>query len=541
MAKGTVIDARPAQRGRLVVGNISKGQGFQGMRTVQFNGVGEQLVENMYIDSAVYRKMEGNSVLVDTGVDTDIMDIFHYKNDTQNQLVFTYKDGSNYKLRAYNLGDGTISTPTGGAGDVAFTSSDFSFVQLGLFGYIANDSATTQLYKWDGTQLVVVTNAPTNIIFLTKEGRRLVAGREGFVEFSSRITTDASITNWTGGTGLNAASVYNVANAGLPKAAVPAQGYTVLFWEYGAELHRTEPNNAGDNLSGETRVGGFNYSGAGVDNDKKVVSTPNNIYFVNEEGVWEMSPFSGGAKNLIENSGAMQRYWDGLDTTDSVIEYYPDKQFVCVHIREQGEGTNDRILIVDVGKDSRPMYFKTKSAGSTLGLVDRELYMGGTKGKIYKLFDSTTFLDGNDGDTKCRVITEWNTVTNSHSYKSFRRASIFANLHPDSSFTINVFQDGFIDVETTSETYQTADVTNDSSVVGQIGKYVVGIGRPNTLDNTDVVKRKRFLSRFITYSMEIVEESNEDFRINSFTLDYAQRGTDVVDGAMANQLFALSA
>lgn len=369
----------------------------------------------------------------------------------------------------------------------------------------------------------------------------MVAGHEGLVEFSTRIVTTPTITNWTAGTDLNTNSAYNVGNVGFPRGSAEVQGYTVLFWENGAELHRTEPNNAGDALSGETRVEGFNFSGRGIDDPRKVVSTPRNVYFVNQDGVWEMNPYNGSAINLLEEAGAAQRYFDTFDITDAKISYVAGREFIVVHTREIGEATNNILMCFDVSKKIRPVYIKTRVIGSSLGIKDNELYCGGTSGKIFQIFDETTYLDGFDAPTKARIITEWNAITNAHSFKSFNRASVFASLSPNSSMNFTVYQDGFIDTESQSESYSTEDASNTSSVIGQMGQYIMGLASPDTTNNTDIVKRTRFLSRFITYCFEIEEESDEAFEINSFTLNYKTRGTDVFDSVLANQLFTISA
>ena len=102
---------KSAKISRRVRGELAGGQKFKGMITLPFTGSGEQLVENMYIDTGKYLKMTGNSVWKDLSLNVPVDNIFEYQTPSgEYQTIVTYYDGSNYKVKAIES-DGTVITP----------------------------------------------------------------------------------------------------------------------------------------------------------------------------------------------------------------------------------------------------------------------------------------------------------------------------------------------------------------------------------------------------------------------------------------------
>jgi len=528
-----IASATRNSRGRDITGSLGGGTPFSGMSTVEDVGIGEQVVENLRISSSRYTKMFGDSLFKDLGNGAQILNIFEFKkSDGSFQICVTFAEGAFFRFRAIES-DGTVITPTV---DVDFTSDTFDFVQLGAFGYLSNNSATTQLYSWDGAALTAIANAPANIEFLSLIGRRLVAGANDLFDFSARLVLSPVLTDWNA-VGLDGNSVYNAGNVGKPTAAVAAQGQTVAFWIDGSEMHGIFPNNAGDNLSGETKVPGYN-SQKGAVNKKRVVSTPNNIYVVDSEGLWEINPFSGVSINLVANAGKLEKYWETFDFTDSQIIYSPKEEMVLISIREQGEGTNSKLVCYDL--DNKAFYIKTRVFAFSLGVIDNQVYAGDYVGRLFKVFDETTFSDNSGMDIKCRLITEWSGITSPVFFKSFVKAGFFGNVSPDSSLVFNLFEEGDVRTSVVSRTFNAADISDTSSVIELMGKYEMSIAKADELSNSKVIRRTRFINRFITYCVEITEESSENFKINSIYLGYSTRNKDVFQSLLSDELFTLS-
>jgi len=474
--------------------------------------------------------MTGNTVLQDVGATP--LEIFDYKKaDSAHQELYLIKDGDFWKIRARD--NGTILTPTGGDNDVEFTSSRISYEQIGDFGFIGCDSATTILYRWDGTKLDTVINTDPNIIGLSSDGRRLAAIWRDKAEFS----TDGVITslNWRSGTNINRFGDYNISVR--PTAIVKAGTGVIIFGDVGAEAHFVRPNNASDNVSSQTRIENFSYRGSGVKKQDSAVSGETYVYFYNNEGVSRMNPYDGTVESLTEQKGAIERYWHELvDITSSKLKYSRKESAVVLSVAEIG-GSNDKLLCYYEETDS--FHFKSRVYSQGLGDVDGQLLSGeGTN--LVKIFDDQTYTDKDDQKMKARVIVEWNAVGDPFKVKRFLSAHYMAKLSPLATFMANVYVNGYLEPVATN-TFKTTDVVSNSGVVEMIGTYVLAKGGAELNDNSLQIDRVRQLNKLTIYCTEIIEESVDAFELVSIAAQTSSYGTENITLTQADLLFPFSA
>ena len=164
-----------------------------GLRSSEYQGVGAALAENCYLKDGRIKKLKGQEVWKDTSTPAEIVWMGQYeKSDGTFQVLYAYLSGSIYLLKAVNE-DLSITTPTGGAGDVNFTSSNFDIVQIGTTAYISNESATTPMYSWNGTALTAISNAPLSPKYLLRDGNRLA---------TNKVFSGETLSDWTAGAGV---------------------------------------------------------------------------------------------------------------------------------------------------------------------------------------------------------------------------------------------------------------------------------------------------------------------------------------------------
>ena len=501
------------------------------LRSQEFQGVGACLAENTYIQDGKLRKTRGQSVFKDTTTPAEILWMGEYeKSDGTFQILYAYLSGSIYLLRAIEE-NGTITTPTGGAGDVNFTSSNFDIAQLNTIGYVSNESATTPLYSWNGTLLTAISNAPASPKYVLVDGNRLCINKV----FSGAIT--GTLTDFTAGTG--AADNGDYAARGNPVGGVEAGGGVILMSKMGAELHKVIPNNASDDVSAKTKIQGFNYTGLGIQNTHQIVAGKNFVYFFNSDGIFEMNPFDGTVLNLTD-TGNIERRWKELNRTNAFIEYDSKNDRVVVVAKQRGQ--NDTIIIVDTRIEQRPISYATAGFFSSIANVNNQLYGGSSHdARVMKIFD--TFTDRDGGKLQFRYIIEWDALTNAMLEKRLRQFSIFANLNHESSFEAKLYKDGSHEPIATQTFTTTAslDSAKVGSVLGAYGKYVfnLGGGRDSaTADlNTDKMQKEKYNTKCSTYTLEIVENSFYDFQVYDILAEYKTRGKITHSLSMANSLF----
>jgi hypothetical protein len=121
----------------------------RGMNSDPFTGQGFQVSQGVKRNNGRMEKLPGDTLAHDFGDSVSIVAIYAYeKSDGTFQVLNFINDGTTVKLRAQEA-DGTITTPTGGLGDVDFGSDNIQYEQISLTGYISSFTKPFR-YLWDG-------------------------------------------------------------------------------------------------------------------------------------------------------------------------------------------------------------------------------------------------------------------------------------------------------------------------------------------------------------------------------------------------------
>lgn len=508
---------------------LGKKEAWNSLLTIPFFGKGEQVVENMQIESGYYKKMFGNSLFGTATVSgvtiQDILYTWEYdKGDgTYQILVIVKTDTAKWKLRAITQ-NGTVVVPGGGVGDLEFTNGQFGYVQHGLFGYICCKSATNNLYSWDGTELTAVSNSIASPEFIFKNGGRIAVVAAGVAYFSSRVW--GKITNFkVTATGVDMWGNYTVTNSGAMRGAIDANAGAIIFFEKGAELHNVYPNNNGDGILGETKTQGWNYGGRGPTNQQNITKSKNFVYITNEEGLIQIDPLSGQSVNLIINGGQIERLWKTIDYSGIAISYCPKQEMILIATRSDGEASND--FLICYHEPYKKFYTKTNVYAKSMGVINGDVYYGEQGGaRIFKLFDKSTYEDGLGDTPIAKIRKEWDSFGAPEYEKRIQRVSAFLNINPASEAEIDIYKDNSTTaIKTFSVT--SADLGSSDTSVKEWGDFISGVGgsETTTAENENVQKSLFFPGAFGTLSFEITENSTYDFRIYSFMVQYTVTGT----------------
>ena len=101
--------------------------------------------------------------------------------------------------------------------------------------------------------------------------------------------------------------------------------YNPYHWETGTWTYRPQ-----------TKVIGWN-CGVGFTKSEHVTKSDNFIYGVRDSGIFKIDPYSGKSVNIVENSGAIARYWETLDSFYSTSDLHAGrKNGVYFNKREGG-------------------------------------------------------------------------------------------------------------------------------------------------------------------------------------------------------------
>ena len=498
------------------------------LRSSEYEGKGAALAENCYIDDARLKKLKGQEAWKDTVDPTQIAWMGEYKkSDGTYQTLYAYLSGSIYLLKAVD-DDGTILTPTGGAGDVNFTSILFDIEQIGDTGYIINDSATTPMYSWDGAALTAITNAPTNPKYLLRDGNRLA---------TNKVFSGEELPDFTEGAGVQADGDYAMSLE--PTGGVKAGAGIIVFGRSGAEAHKVIPNSASDDVSAKTKIETFSYTGEGIENTHQCVAGKNFVYFFNANGIQEMNPYTGETKNLTD-VGNIARRWATYNLSSAFIDYDSKNERIVVVVKTAGQ--NDTMIVVDIKWKERPISISTGTYFTSSANVNGQLYGGSSQdGKILKVFESYSNRDAEK--LQFRYIIEWDALTNAMLEKRLKRFSIFANLNPQSSFTARLYKNG--SQEPIKETTFTASSSLETGSLGTTispwNKYVFNLGGGRDVASasttTDKIKRVNKTAKVSTYALEIIENSFYEFSIYDILVEYKASGRLAVDSVLPNSLF----
>ena len=495
-----------------------------GMRGQLFAGVGANYQLNMATSSGFLFKLKRGELRKDAGIDNISFCYPHEKADGTFQILLFGEVSGDFKLRALEE-DGTITTPSSGVGDLIF-SGDISARQFGTTSIICHDAGS---HDWDGTTLTANTGS-LDIVSAARDGSRL-----SYITATgdAKFTDNAPVGGFTGGTGANADGEYNTSIA-YPKAVVEGGVGVVIFGEDGAEAHWVQPNNASDEVSTRTKIESFTYRGRGVTTAKHVISTGQSIVFMNEDGVFEMNPFSGKTSNLIEG-GKIERYWDEQVTiTGGFMAYDPDNDVVLASVAVDSPQRNTFIGFSLRQKNRDPFFLDAAyynhsciAKGQLVGVSSRDA-------KVYNLFNK--FSTAESATVKARYITETDGLGSPQEEKTFYGATAVVVAAPESSLKMRVYKDGsttpFIE-----KTYTTTDLTITTGGAAY-GEYQLAVGAADLIGEPVIRgEHKKGSGRFKTLAVEILEDSSDKFEIHDIIIEYKKAGRLAKSLAIKNNLF----
>lgn len=519
---------------------ISDGGFSRGMNTDPYTGQGFQVAEGVKRNNGRMVKLPGESLFKDFGDGNRIVDIFEYqKSDGTYQWVCFIDDGTNTKLRAVTS-DGTVVTPSGGAGDVAFDSDNCSFIQISLTGYVTS-KAVNKLYTWDGTTLTATSDTFTNgIDFLTKEGRRVVYGIDGNINFSRADTNP--LTTVSGGTADLVNGNYTPNLSGLAIGAFSGSTGTLIAFNSGFELHNIISLDDGSGLRPDTRDKNFQYRGEGITSKDHFTFGAYYGYAVTRAGIIRIDPQTGRSENLLEEEGKnksyrIREYFDSFNKTTASIKYDMTEQMVVITMNTNQTGVNDICILYH---EPTGDFLIEKRNYDSLALVGQKLYGGSSvDGKVMQVFDRDTFSDGYGNTRRARLILEWDSVNGMDQTVIPIDFLAFFKAHSSSSVRINLYINGDTDNVVASFSNTPDDLVDSSSLVSVLGEYILGTGKSDDESSSDFVSKDGFNLPFKSYCWEIIEESTKDFVLNNVIMEWSQGWEIYKDTSFSNKQFKL--
>lgn len=244
--------------------------------------------------------------------------------------------------------------------------------------------------------------------------------------------------------------------------------------------------------------------------------TDEKIYFINRDGLFEMDPFTGETKNLIEGAGSIARYFATYETDTAFLTYSPKERMVLVSLRQTGDSVNDRLLCYHVPMGA--FYLKKNILASCMSVVDNQVYAGSaTTGEIFQVFDESRYTNSAGGATRARALLEWDGIDEIKQTKTLKVMGMVVSLNPNSSLMTKVYKDGFTEAVTSNtETVTSLEV---GCIVGELGEYQLALGEPNDNLNTSKLLRFPQSERFASVAVEVSEESIYNFELHSLLLE----------------------
>lgn len=597
MVLSPVIQAQPKRRLR------KSYFPFTGLlRSVEYQGKGACLAENVYERDGQLHKLKGMSALFNrTGVDA-IEWLAGYKNGLVYNLLYAVKSGSTYIIESYNLTTGVTTYPilaeanevaitgtsmtftaastavtgvgtsfttelavgdyiyldgeyadgvriasitsdtalvltsayggTGGTGNGKLATKHFAtdkiyYRQLGDEAYLAESSVG---YSYDGTTLMAVANIPASVRYMLIDGNRIAINEI----FSGEIST--TMTDFTAGAGVQKSGRYST--GGMFNGGIETSAGIILMQDVGGQLHKVIPNNASDNVSAETKLNQFNYTGQGIKNPDQIVMGKDYCYIVNTKGIIEIDPYTGQSRVLTEDGNIGQR-WSEYDVSDAVIGYDSQNNRIVCLVKKIGQ--YDTMIIIDLDSKERPVSIQPSSYIKNIANVNNQLYAGSSiDGTVFKLFDE--FSTRGDGTRRFRWILEWDALDGIATENIIKEIRIFADLHAQSSFIANLYKNGShepIYSETfTSASFQEPSIGN--ATIGVSGFYVFALGSRSldiTGDSADAMYKIKHNFNLTTFCLEIIEDSVYDFSIYDIIVEYKTRARLTRQFLQPNTLF----
>jgi len=535
MTLATPTEAKSTPRQRENVEFL--GKGFGGMKTVPNFGKGCQRIDNMQLSSNFLEGIYGASITKATG-ETQMYKLGTFqKADQTYQKMYVIKSGSTWKVRALEE-DGTIVTPTGGAGDVTFTTSSIRFVQNGLTGYVLSADTAKVIHSWTGAALTNVTIAgsadPNKVdsAWVTDKRVCCVDKSQGLAMFSQIATT---LTAWSvGGSGASVGGTFD----SMPRIAtcgIAAGGYSIVFTEQEGKANKVTPISDGSDIYVTTGVEGWNCE-VGFDDEDRITASDNFVYGARAQGFYQIDPVTGRNKNLIENSGAAERYWSTFDFSSAKVIWHPQEKVVIVFCKSSGDAGNDKAVVYS--EEYGAFYLLTNVFVLDAVVADQDMFaIEETGGSIFKLYDTTAARAYTDTtDMRKRLVTEWDSFGSLHTKKRLKRVSVYATVFPDDVMTVRAYKDGDFSTPVSEDTFTGVDVTDTGGGIANIGEYILAVGSPDISNASDKLERTKTTSKGTKFCVEVEVTSNNPFQVHSIVMEYKARGQLIHSSNIGNVL-----
>jgi len=417
-----------------------------------------------------------------------------------------------------------LYTNKGGIGDGVFYGT-VTARQIGTKLLIGHKNGA---YTWDGEATAPISGLGS--ISIARDGARL-----GYItpDGNTKFTDNDPVSGFTGGTGANADGDYN-SGISFPTAIVEGGTGVIIFGKQKAEAHWVQPNSASDEVSSQTKIESFRYLGKGVSSERFVVSTGNSVGFMNEDGVFLMDPYSGKVTNLIIG-GKIERYWkDKIDHTSGFMAFDQENNILIAQV-SLDSSQNNVFLAFDLDEKGTPPSIIGDKYLQHASIVDGKLVGGSSStGDIYKLFYGFSTPDG--GVYKSRYITEFDGLGALQSEKNLIGITFITETSPEATLKLRAYFDNETEYSL-EKTITTKDLTTNA-LSNVYGRYVFAIGASD-LVNELVIRGERYRAgmRFNTIAIEIIEESDADFKIYDIMVEYLSSNRISKTMSLKNNLF----
>lgn len=492
----------------------------RGMRGEENKGVGANVMVCRRDDTSL-KKLKGSELVKEVpGVR-----VFSFqKTNGERQTVRVFENTiGNYRIRFYDE-DGTEVIP---ATDRDYTDTNFDFVQLGTQGYFTSGA----IYYWDGSDFTALTNSPTNIKGLALDGYRLACITISGAEFSRGDINTAN--NWTGGTGELSEGTYNT-NISRPSAIVSSSvGVVIMDENGGAELHKVRAKESSQDVSSDTKLDTFVYTGLGVDSQKKLVMGDRYLYGINEDGISEINPITGEAVVLTE-AGKIKRYLSNSTITSAKLAYHKREKLLMCLVSSGAQ--LDTLFMIDTKRQSRDVIVIPRQYYNDLVTHGNYVHMIGNN-QIDRVF-TNSFIDKDDEKITFRYITEFDSFGNPFVEKIIRGINIFVTAKPNTSFEISAYINGSTEPYI-SNSFISSTSGSAGDTVSVYGRYILGLGDPISSNISDRIERNTKSFKCNTLAIEVKQVGvNSGFELHDIMVEF-KGGRITNDVNLQNNLFTL--
>lgn len=441
--------------------------------------------------------------------------------------VLSITDNDNVVLES-NYG-GAGGSADGKSATKHFSTTRLYLRQLGDEAYLATYEATDNGFSFDGTTLTNVANFPAYARYLLLDGNRLAVNEE----FSQEAS--ATLTSFTGGSGVQVSGAYATsltANGGIETSAG-----IILMGDMIGELHKVIPNNSSNDVSAETKLNSFNYTGQGIQNAYQIIMGKNFAYIINTKGIVEINPFSGESR-ILTDDGNIRRRWAKYDVEDAIINYDSKDNKIVGLVKDVGQ--YDTLVLIDLDFKERPVSVQPNSFIESIANINNQLYGGSSiDGKILKMFN--TYSDRDDNPLQFRWILEWDALEGISTENVLKQLRIHHNLNSKSQATLKLYKNGSQEPIVTKVIQGSSSQESQvASVIGTSGFYLSGLGGNRLAaaeESTDLISKLRKTARVVTYTLEILEESVYNYKVYDVIVEFKSRSILTREKVQPNTLF----